>query len=368
MVDKFEMSKKERVRKAMDFEEPDRVPIYTPMSWMINFAGNNMNYLGQKEKDVYCKEWITNVDVHVDTVIKSFDYLDYDIVMPFVGDIFLFEALGCTISMPDWDSPYISKTAIDDVKDWGNLDFPDMDSNNAMLGQYESLRMVDKELNVKRDEDIFISGSIYAAPLTFAGMVLGLDNLMYALVTNPDEVKELVEFCTDVTTEFAKAQIDAGADQIWAGDSIASGSLISPEMFREFALPYAKKQSKELQKYKDKYAYHYHLCGEAQDRIEDLASMETSMVSLDNGVSLKEVKDKVGDRLCIVGNINPVGTLYQGTPEQIEKEGKQCISDAALGGGFIYWAGCDLPFDCPVENIRKFYEVPHIFGKYPLNY
>ncbi|WP_406655642.1 uroporphyrinogen decarboxylase family protein [Methanolobus sp. ZRKC2] len=360
------MSRRERVKKAMDFEEPDRVPIYNPMSWTINFAGNNMNCLGQKEKDINSNQWLNNVDVHVDSLIKSFDHLDYDIIMPYLGEDVLFEAMGCTVTIPDWDAPVISKTPIDNIKDWENLNFPAMD-HEKMLKQYDAIRMVEKELNTKRDEDIFISGTIGASPFTFAGVVLGMDKFMYSLITNPDEAKELIEFCTDVTTEYAKAQIDAGADQIWAADPTASGSLISPEMFREFALPYAKKQSKEIQKYKDKYAYHYHICGETQDRLEDLIAVESSMISLDNRVSFKEVKEKAGDKLCMVGNINPVDIVCFGTPEAVEQAGKQCISDAASGGGFIYWAGCDFAYDCPLENIEKFYEVPQSYGNYPIS-
>ena len=69
----------------------------------------------------------------------------------------------------------------------------------------------------------------------------------------------------------------------------------------------------------------------------------------------------------IAGNINPAGTLLQGTPEKIEREGKKAIKDAAPGGGYIYWTGCDWPLDVPLANVEAFFDTAKKYGRYPIN-
>lgn len=59
------------------------------------------------------------------------------------------------------------------------------------------------------------------------------------LIDQPDWVIELLEFCLEISIDFAQEQIRAGADIIGLGDAVCL--QISPEMYRQFALPYEKK-------------------------------------------------------------------------------------------------------------------------------
>ncbi len=185
-----------------------------------------------------------------------------------------------------------------------------------MPQQLEAIRKLDKELHDKRKDDVFITG-FTRGPLTLAGVVLGVENMMTSMFMKPDEVKELISFCCDATIEFNRAQIDAGADHIYTPDPTCSGDMISPATFREYSLPYAKKQSEAIRHYKNKYAHHYHVCGNTMDRLDDICQIGVGYVSLDYADSMKAVKEKIGHGQCIAGNMNPAATLLQGTPKKI---------------------------------------------------
>ncbi|HII01661.1 TPA: hypothetical protein HA351_08455 [Methanosarcinaceae archaeon] len=366
MSTKEEMSHGERVRAAIDLKEPDRVPAFCTLSWAVNLAGNNLNCIGKKEKDVSMPQFLNTPAIQAEAHFKATELFDADFVWCYSSNQPVAVALGCETNQPYWSTTAISRTAIDKVEYWKNLEFPNIEKDPTTSKQLDTIRLVEKGLHEKRGNDTFIDG-LTNGPFTIAGLVLGIEKLMFAMVDRPDDTKEFIDFYTDVAIEVAKAQLDAGADQIFCPDPSASGDLIPPDFYKEFALPYAQKYCKAIVGHKDRYSCMYHICGDTADRLEDLASIGVSFLSLDYKVSMKEAKERIGDKVCLCGNVNPAETLFLGTPEKIEEEGRQCIRDAAPGGGYIYWSGCDLPIDCSLKNVKAFMEVPIKYGKYPIN-
>ena len=359
------MSHGERIRCAIDLKEPDRVPMFDTMNWSINLAGDNLSRMGKKEKDVSYPQWVRNTDVFVESQIRALDRFGHDFVHSRLSAHIMAEPLGCKEHETYWGVPVVDP-CIDDPKKWRDLRFPDPAKDGKMPQPLQAIRKLGKKLPDERKGDVSITG-FTRGPLTLAGVVLGVEDMMAFMFEEPDEVKELISFCCDAAIEFDKAQIDAGADHIYTPDPTCSGDMISPETFREFGLPYAKRQSEAIRRYKDRYAHHYHICGLTMDRLDDLCEIGASYISLDYADDLGEVKKRIGKRQCIAGNINPAGTLLQGTPEKIEREGKKAIKDAAPGGGYIYWTGCDWPLDVPLANVEAFFDTAKKYGRYPIN-
>lgn len=360
------MSHGERIRAAIDFKEPDRVPVFDSMNWSVNLAGNNIKFIGQKEKDVSFPKWIHNPDIFVESQIKAFDMFDHDFVHSRMSSHILAEPMGCIEVEPYWSVPATTEPAIRKVEDWKNLKFPNMDTDGKIPLQLTALRMLDRELHDKRGEDVFITGFV-RGPFTLAGIILGVDRLMLAMIDNPDETKQLIDFCTDVSIACIKAQIDAGADHIYTPDPTASGDLISAQFYKKFALPAAQKQSRAITQYKNKYAHHYHICGNTKDRWDLLAEIGASYVSLDYVIDIKKAKETLGKKVAVAGNLNPADPLLLGTAAEVEEMGKNIIQKAAPGGGYIFWTGCDWPIDCPLENVKTFFSLPKKYGKYPID-
>ena len=98
-----------------------------------------------------------------------------------------------------------------------------------------------------------------------------------------------------------------------------------------------------------------------------LADTGVNGISVDHLVDVSVAKREVGNRVCIIGNIDPVGTLLLGTPEKVLKESRQCIEEAGQGGGFVLAPGCGVPPNSPPKNMAMMGEAVARYGRYPLS-
>ena len=85
---------------------------------------------------------------------------------------------------------------------------------------------------------------------------------------------------------------------------------------------------------------------------------------VDNCESLKELKEAYGERIAISGNVVPVDVLRNGTPEEIAKNVRQCITDAADNPcGYNLCPGCTKPVGTYKENMIAFMNAAAIYGR-----
>ena len=77
-----------------------------------------------------------------------------------------------------------------------------------------------------------------------------------------------------------------------------------------------------------------HICGNVSDRLDLIADTGYDGVSLDSMVDLAYAKKEVGDRICLIGNVDVFKPLREGTPAEVVKKAEECIETAGAGGGF----------------------------------
>ncbi len=213
-------------------------------------------------------------------------------------------------------------------------------------------------------DDAYISG--HAAGFTMNGLVSlrGSVQAMMDLYDDPDFVHEILDFLTAQAIETGKAVISAGMDCIYIGDAWSSCSLISPDLFREFCLPYYRRAVKEFRALgADVYL---HICGNSAPLFEMMADTGVNAIEpLDplGGVSVADAKRRVGSRVCLKGGVNTLAFL-NGTVEEIAAETRFCLEQGMRGGAFLLGSGDDLPRQSKPENIRAMVETAHRYGKY----
>ncbi|MCF7886652.1 MAG: hypothetical protein K9M80_09170 [Candidatus Marinimicrobia bacterium] len=165
-----------------------------------------------------------------------------------------------------------------------------------------------------------------------------------------------------------KAMIEAEPDIIMLGGSSASLSVSSPDIFREFELPFIQQASK-ICKAAD-IPCHLHICGKSWPLVQivaeetDVTSMEPMEEPPSGNVDLAMVKKKYGDKLNIKGNINTTNFMLEATPQEIEDKCKKLIDDVGYDGGFVLSTGDQCGRDTPDENLFKMVEVAKTYGKY----
>jgi MtaA/CmuA family methyltransferase len=181
--------------------------------------------------------------------------------------------------------------------------------------------------------------------LAEAADLRGVGTLLLDLVDRPEWVGDLLEICVQVEIDFARAQVEAGADIIGLGDSIAS--QISPRMVQQFALPYEQRIFAAVH---EMGAWgRLHICGNITHILDLAASSGADILDPDWMVDLGRAAETVGDRAVLCGNMDPVAVLLHGTPELVSER----VFDCARTGGrrWICAAGCEVPDGTPHANL-----------------
>ena len=161
--------------------------------------------------------------------------------------------------------------------------------------------------------------------------------------------------------------VRAQPDLFMFGGSVASMSVVSPDLYRRYALPFLAK-AVEIARSHGVFTG-VHMCGRSRAALPLLAEAGIDLVEpleapTGGDVSLAEVKKQYGDRMVLKGNVNTFETLARGSADGVLAEARQCIIDAAEGGGFILSSGDQVPVDTPEENFRALILAPRMYGRY----
>jgi uroporphyrinogen decarboxylase len=79
---------------------------------------------------------------------------------------------------------------------------------------------------------------------------------------------------------------------------------------------------------------------------------------------LAKLKRLYGDKIVLKGNLHTTDPMLRGTVEDVIRESRKAIDDAAAGGGFILSTGDQCGRDTPEENLRAMVETARTYGRY----
>lgn len=270
-------------------------------------------------------------------------------------------ALGSKMNDPEDSVPAIMEYVLENLEDVDKLD-----ANKLTLEQDEKFRLhldTVKILVEKVGKEVPI-GVLISDPFTAASSVYKTEHLLRATRKDKDNLHKLIRFCTDNLKKVYREFIGAGAMILFC-DPIASGTIISRQTYLEFVLPYTKELMEDIHNAGGMVCYH--ICGDTTNIVDDMVESGCDMLSIDNKVSLKYVKERAGNKVPILGNVDPVEKLILSNKEQVEDSVKQCIMDAYDSPcGYILASGCDLNGDVPLENLDTFMATARKYGKYPV--
>lgn len=183
-------------------------------------------------------------------------------------------------------------------------------------------------------------------PCGAAADLRGINRLMLDFYDDPGFVRDLLDFCLELALRFGRSQAEAGADALGIGDPAAS--LIGPALYREFILDYQRRLVEGLHALGVR--VRLHICGNTRRILADLGALGCDMIDVDSAVPMAHARQGLGPNPCLLGGIDPVRTLQNGTPETIWQALAQCRSDA--GGRYIAGAGCEVPPGTPSANVK----------------
>lgn len=294
---------------------------------------------------------------HIDQPLSKY-YLDHRVLvdanLAMVGDfqVDILQAIsdpyreatgfGLEVDFPHDGLPVPRKPLIENPSDLRKLKLPDPYSSPRMLDRLEAVRL----FREKAGGEIPIMGWVEGA-LAEAADLRGVAQLMGDLVDRPEWVLELLEVCAETSVRFAVAQIEAGADIIGLGDAVAS--LISPAMYRKFALPFEQRVFNETAQ-RGRIG-RLHICGNTSKIVAEMAASGAQIVDLDWMVDMEKTAREFGDQISFCGNFDPVAVMLQGSPEDVYRAAQDCLR--AGGNRSFSAAGCEVPDRTPGENIHE---------------
>jgi len=199
-------------------------------------------------------------------------------------------------------------------------------------------------LREKAGGQLLVEGWI-EGPCAEAADLRGINRLMLDFYDDPAFVRDLFEFIVDMELRFAKAQVEAGADILGMGD--AAASLVGPQIYEEFVWPYEKRMVDALHAMGTR--VRLHICGNVNRILKPIGALGCDIVDLDFMVSVAKAREAMGPDQVLLGNLDPVKVLRNGTPESITAAVAQCHREA--GPRYIVGAGCEVPRDTPAANL-----------------
>ena len=269
------------------------------------------------------------------------------------------EAMGSQIKYFDYSVAQLQKPALT-LREVEGAKLVDIDKDGRLPIILKGVQLVKEKLGKEVPVSACVTG-----PFTVAAMVLGTENLMIGMIKKPEKVKQLMEIIVENNNRYIQRLLDLEVG-IGFADPISSTSLIGLEQYREFSLPYFKKNVNFIRQ--NGGGCGLHICGTSRKLWEDLIETGIGTFSLDNVEDLEEAKQVLGNTMCIQGNVPPVDVMKNGTVEDVMQSAKQCIEkgyDSAKG--FVLTSGCQLPIGTPAENMHALMNAARVYGRYPLN-
>ena len=189
-----------------------------------------------------------------------------------------------------------------------------------------------------------------------------------SIILKPEWIEIYLDYQTKYTIEFIKEAKKHGADFILGGGDLAdkNGPVYSPSVFKKFLMPRYKKILDFCHSLGLFYVYR------SDGNTRPLWDIWFNEIGFDGygeidksaGIELKELKEKYGKKITLIGNVDCAKTLVYGSKEDIYKEVEKCINDAKNGGGFILSSSNSIHYNIPAKNFIYMIEAARKFGKY----
>lgn len=208
-------------------------------------------------------------------------------------------------------------------------------------------------------DELLIIANFDQSPFTLASQLRGPNLFLTDLVTNKAFAHRLLAFCTEAVSGFAIALAKAGGHIVNTGDSMAGGSLISPEAYNEFAFPYERQTFANIRSAVD-VPITLHICGDSSTCIDKMIETGADGIDIDTVMDLREAHRICGDRVTVTGNVAPM-LMLNGTPDQVRAECLRCLRIFEGSNRYILSNGCCVPPQTPPENIAAMAEAAEAF-------
>lgn len=219
------------------------------------------------------------------------------------------------------------------------------------------------------DEMVGDEGVIAAyLPASFCSLmdVRGMEQILFDLYDCPERLCAVLELQRAVDRRTIEAFVASPAPVGYMDICWATGAQMGPKLFAEWVLPDVVTAAEAFRVAPEK-CFGLYTLGKMRDLLPMLVEAGVNFIETfepnEGDISLTEVKQRYGDRICLVGNFDCV-ILAFGTREQARAEARRCLCEGMEGGGYVLATADEVPTDAQWDNLRALVEITQEYGRY----
>ena len=379
---------RQRVEAALNFEEPDRVPI--DLTITLNAYRNLREYLGLPPEE----------NIRADRFYEVEPALD------------VLEALGIDVTFVklrgprNWQAPPPTPDGIM-FDEWGvgrrrvevspgvfllevvYSPFADKDPSEIDLDAYpwpdphdpgRTEGLAEHARSLYENTDLALMGRFGGTIMEQAAFLRGYEQWLMDLALYPDFARDLMNRIADIQIALDEAGLRAAGPYLsifkLSGEDLGMQDrpLFSPRVWQKILRPILSRRWRAARAVLDEVAPHVKLMLHSDgsirsflpDLIEDGVDMIDPVQVSCAGMEPDGLKRDFGNRLAFHGAIDTQHVLPFGTPEEVAAHVRDIIRALVPGGGFILAPVHNVQADVPPQNLVAMCEAARKYGQYPI--
>jgi len=332
--------KNDLLLRALRKERVERPPV-----WMMRQAGRYLpDYIKLRDKyDFFTR--VQTPELACEITLQPVEQVGVDAAIIFSDILVIPQAMGMEVLMEEGKGPSLPKI-IKTQKDIDELITKDAENNLKYV--YDALSLTKSELNGR----VPLIGFAGAPWTILCYMIEGKgsktwDKAKQFAYTQPELAHELLQKITDVTINYLKAQVKAGADTVQVFDSWSG--ILSPGDFKIFAQPYLLQIADALENDAPVILFPKG----SWYALNDLSNSSAAGIGIDWCVTPQFARKVTENKITLQGNFDPAKLLAP--IPQIKKWVKEMIEGFGTQK-YIANLGHGITPNVPVDHAKAFVE------------
>jgi uroporphyrinogen decarboxylase len=326
---------------------------YTPV-WIMRQAGRYLpEYNETRKKAGSFLALAKTPELACEVTLQPLRRFALDAAIIFSDILTVPDAMGLGLYFAEGEGPKFERP-LREEREIAALAAPDLEKLRYV---FDAIALTRKELH-GRVPLIGFSGS----PFTLACYMIeggGSDDFRRVksmLYGRPELLHRILEVNARAVAAYLNAQIAAGAQAVMIFDTW--GGALAHEAYAKFSLDYSRAVLAEVtREHEGRVVPRILFTKGGGQWLESMAGSGADALGIDWQTNLADARRRVGDRVALQGNMDPMALFAP--PEAIAKEAERVLASFGNGPGHVFNLGHGVSQHTPPEHVQALVEAVH---------
>ena len=196
-------------------------------------------------------------------------------------------------------------------------------------------------------------------------LMRGMEGFLVDLIDAPDLMREVLDLAFELRKQEIHSFLESKAEVMVYDICWATGSHMSPAMFRKWLLREMEEAADMVRKGGKHFGFY--TLGRIREHLPAIVGCRPHFVETfeqnEGDITLAEAKERYGKQICLMGNFDPL-VLQDGTLEDARREARRCLDEGMKDGGYVMVTGDEVPPTAKVDNLKAMVEIAEEHGRY----